>query len=245
MPIATKEGDVRRADRLFDIIQLLRSARAPVTARTIADALEVVPRTIYRDIAALQAARVPIDGAAGVGYMLRSGYDLPPLMFDSDEIEAIVVGARLIAARGDMGLATAAANVLAKISTIMPPALASQMADVALSVPDCARPMVVAEPHGAAVRKAIRGALKVNITYMDGDGAPTNRTIWPLGLAYFVDVTLVASWCELRADFRSFRLDRVLSCTILAANFDAKSGALLDEYATTIAATDRATGRRD
>lgn len=225
---------MRRADRLFDIIQLLRSASAPVTARAIADALEVVPRTIYRDIAALQAARVPIDGAAGVGYILRAGYDLPPLMFDSDEIEAIVVGARLIAARGDADLAAAAANVLAKISTIMPPTLAAQMAGVALSVPNCARPAVVAEPHGAAIRSAIRTTSKLKISYCDGKRAATTRTIWPLGLAYFVDATLIAAWCELRTGFRAFRVDRIEQCTILADHYDGRSGALLEDYARTV-----------
>lgn len=152
-------------------------------------------------------------------------------MFDSDEIEAIVVGARLIAARGDAGLAAAAANVLAKISTIMPPTLAAQMAGVALSVPDCARPAVVSEPHGAAIRSAIRTARKLKINYSDGKRAATTRTIWPLGLAYFVDATLIAAWCELRADFRAFRVDRVESFTILAEHYDGRAGAMLEDYA--------------
>src|SRR5580704_9423170 len=111
---------MRRADRLFEIIQYLRSAARPVTAAGLAETLEVTVRTIYRDIAALQARRVPIEGAPGIGYVLRRGYDLPPLMFTLEEVEAIVVAARLLRRTGDLGLQDAAASVLSKIGVVLP-----------------------------------------------------------------------------------------------------------------------------
>lgn len=221
---------MRRADRLFEIVQLLRSARGSVTARQIADALEVVPRTIYRDIAALQGARVPIDGEAGVGYILRSGYDLPPLMFEASEIEAIVLGARLVANRGDAELAKAAANVLAKVSTVMPERLSAQMASVELHAPRELRSPLRSEPFAPALRSAIRSCRKVGLSYRDQHDALTERVIWPLGLAYFVDTTLIMAWCEHRTAYRAFRIDRITSCAVLGSEFDPKGGTLLKEF---------------
>ncbi|MEQ1548174.1 MAG: YafY family protein [Chakrabartia sp.] len=220
---------MRRADRLFDIVQMLRRARGPVTARQIADALEVVPRTIYRDIVTLQAARVPIEGEAGIGYVLRAGYDLPPLMFDGDEIEAIVLGARLVARRGDQELAQAAMNVLAKVSSILPERLSTQMRQIALYVPNTTRDVLRAEPQAWKIRAAIRQSSKVIISYEDATNAPTMRMIWPLGLSYFVDATLVAAWCELRSAFRAFRVDRIQTCEVTDVPFDGRSGRLLEE----------------
>lgn len=220
---------MRRADRLFEIVQYLRRASAPVTARELGEALEVVPRTIYRDIAVLQGSRVPIDGAAGIGYILRPGYDLPPMMFDSEEIEAIVLGARLVARRGDADLAVAAANVLAKVSTILPENLARQMGQTALHVPPTGRDLGRPEPESSKLRTAIRQSSKVIIAYADAQGAYSERTIWPLGLAYFVEVTLIAAWCELREEFRAFRVDRVYRCEILVDRFDGRGGRLLED----------------
>lgn len=220
---------MRRADRLFEIVQHLRRASGPVTARQLGDALEVVPRTIYRDIATLQGSRVPIDGEAGIGYILRPGYDLPPLMFDSGEIEAIVLGVRMVVRRGDTALAQSAANVLAKVSTILPDKLAQQMGQTALYVPPTGHEISRPEPEAGKLRAAIRQSLKVRIAYTDASGALTERIIWPLGLAYFVEATLIMSWCELREAFRAFRVDRVEQCTILDEIYRGRSGDLLKE----------------
>ncbi|MEQ1552174.1 YafY family protein [Sphingorhabdus sp.] len=229
---------MRRADRLFEIVQYLRRAGAPVTARELGEALEVVPRTIYRDIAVLQGSRVPIDGEAGIGYILRPGYDLPPLMFDQDEIEAIVLGARLVARRGDADLSKAAASVLAKVSTILPENLARQMGQTALYVPPSDRETKRPVPEAAKLRSAVRRSSKVTITYTDAVGAQTQRTIWPLGLSYFVEATLVAAWCELREGFRAFRVDRVQHCEILGEHFDGRGGQLLADCLKVLTAGD-------
>jgi predicted DNA-binding transcriptional regulator YafY len=148
-------------------------------------------------------------------------------MFDQDEIEAIVLGARLVARRGDADLATAAASVLAKVSTILPENLARQMGQTALYVPPLGRETGRPEPQAAKLRTAVRRSSKVAITYTDAVGAQTARTIWPLGPSYFVEATLVAAWCELREEFRAFRVDRVQHCEILGEQFDGQSGQLL------------------
>ncbi|HTE38595.1 MAG TPA: YafY family protein, partial [Reyranella sp.] len=188
---------MRRSDRLFDIIQRLRTAGRPTTAAALAAELEVTPRTVYRDIATLQARRVPIEGAAGVGYVLRKGFDLPPLMFTIDEIEAIAVGARLVRRLKDPKLQEAANTVLAKVTVVVPERLRRHIADTPVYV----SPGMVAEAEGAdlaEVRAAIRDSRKLYIAYADEQGRRTNRVIWPIAMAYYVDVTLVGAWCELR-----------------------------------------------
>ena len=209
---------MRRADRLFDIIQTLRTAKAPVTAEALARRLEVTVRTVYRDVAALQARRVPIEGAAGVGYVLRHGFDLPPLMFTTEEIEAIAVAMRMLRRTGDVGLQAAAETVLSKVTVALPDALRAHLTE----------PPVFVSRHGAptppvadlaAIRAAIRGERKLRVAYGDEKGACTERTIWPFAIAYFAEATLVNAWCELRDDFRHFRADRILRCDMLNENF--------------------------
>ncbi|MBX5452542.1 MAG: YafY family transcriptional regulator [Acidobacteriia bacterium] len=207
---------LRRADRLFDIIQLLRTASRPVTAAVLATKLEVTPRTIYRDVATLQARRVPIEGAPGLGYMLRRGFELPPLMFTSEEIEAILVGVRLLRRTGDVGLQAAAARVLSKVEVVLPDMLRDHFAS----------PIAFVSAHGApaagglsVIRAAIRAERKLRIDYSDEQGRRTSRTIWPFALAYYVGATLVSAWCELRDDFRHFRADRVQSLAVLDEGF--------------------------
>jgi predicted DNA-binding transcriptional regulator YafY len=214
---------VRRGDRLFDIIQTLRAATKPMTARALAERLEVTERTIYRDIATLQARRVPIEGAAGIGYVLRQGFELPPLMFTVDEIEAIVVGAKLTRRLRDPGLEEASRRVLEKIATMLPEALRSGMTDARFHVSEGSH----GEPKGidlSELRRAIRETRKLRISYVDAEGRGSERTIWPLGLAYFVDATLIGAWCELRGDFRYFRVERVTGTSTLDERFamDAK-----------------------
>jgi predicted DNA-binding transcriptional regulator YafY len=220
---------MRRADRLFDVIQLLRTAKKPVTAAAIAEELEVTVRTIYRDVATLQARRVPIEGAPGLGYVLRKGFDLPPLMFTVDEIEAITVGAKLVRRLRDSELQQAAARVLDKVSVVLPESLRSHVdsAPFYVSRGDAVDPTGV---DAAQVRSAIRDRRKMRIAYVDEKSRRTRRTIWPLAMAYYVDVTLVGAWCELRKDFRNFRVERIAASRVLAARFQDHNGQLLAQW---------------
>jgi len=220
---------MRRADRLFDIIQNLRTAAHPVTAAALADKLEVTVRTIYRDIAALQASRVPIEGAPGLGYVLRRGFDLPPLMFTTEETDAIAIGVRLLRRLRDPKLHEAAESVLGKLSAVVQPELQPQLVAAPVYVSDGNAPAVAgADP--AQLRSAIRETRKLAIAYVDEEGRRTQRTIWPIAMAYYVDVTLIAGWCELRNDFRHFRVDRILSSQALDERFPAGSGKLMAEW---------------
>src|SRR6476661_277033 len=218
-----------RSDRLFDIIQALRTARKPMTAAALAKELEVTPRTVYRDIATLQARRVPIEGAAGVGYVLRKGFDLPPLMFTIDEVEAIAVGARMLKRVKDPALQHAADSVLAKVSVVVPEGLRPHIADAHVYV----SPGMAADAQGAdlaEIRAAIRDSRKLYIGYADEQGRRTNRTIWPIAMAYYVDVTLVGAWCELRADYRNFRVERIQASKVLDEHFDQDNGRLFRQW---------------
>jgi predicted DNA-binding transcriptional regulator YafY len=220
---------MRRSDRLFDIIQQLRTASQPTTAAALAAALEVTPRTVYRDIATLQARRVPIEGAPGIGYVLRKSFDLPPLNFTIDEIEAIAVGARMVHRLKDPKLQEAAQSVLAKVTVAVPERLRPHIADAPIYV----SPGMTAEAQGAdlaEVRAAIRDSRKLYIAYADEQGRRTNRTIWPIAMAYYVDVTLVGAWCELRADYRNFRVERIASSRVLDERFDQDNGRLFREW---------------
>jgi predicted DNA-binding transcriptional regulator YafY len=219
---------MRRADRLFDVIQTLRGAARPMTAAALAEKLEVTVRTIYRDIAALQASRVPIEGAAGIGYVLRRGFDLPPLMFTPEEIDAIGLGMRLLQRIRGPKLQRAAEGVQAKLVSAMPPRLRPQLTDAPIYVSDGDAP-----PSGidlSRVRQAIRDTQKMAIAYDDQKGRRTHRTIWPIAMAYYVDVTLIAAWCELRADYRHFRVDRVQAARFLDETFPADDGKLIAEW---------------
>lgn len=220
---------MRRADRLFDIIQTLRAASGPLTAAALAEKLEVTQRTIYRDVAALQARRVPIEGAAGIGYVLRRGFDLPPLMFSSDEIDAIVVGARHVQRLRDPSLQAAAESVLGKVAAVVPEGLRDYLRMPPFYVSEGSVPRPTgADP--AALRDAIHSQRKVAIGYEDAEGRLTERTIWPIALAFYVDVTVIAAWCELRDGFRHFRTDRIRSARVLDDRFSTDHGRLLAEW---------------
>jgi len=219
---------MRRSDRLFDIIQLLRTARGPMTAAVLAAELEVNVRTVYRDVATLQSRRVPIEGAAGIGYVLRRGFDLPPLMFTADEIEAIAVGARMVGRTGDESLRRAAGSVLSKVTAVLPDRLRTQLADPPLFVSASGAPV----PEGvdlSEVRQAIRDERKLRIAYTDGIGVQTQRVIWPIAMAYYVQATLIAGWCELRSGYRHFRADRITSLTVLDEHYQS-DGRLVAEW---------------
>jgi predicted DNA-binding transcriptional regulator YafY len=219
---------MRRADRLFEIIQYMRRKEL-VRARELGEALEVSERTIYRDIRDLITSGVPIEGEAGVGYVLKAGFDLPPLMFKEQEIEALVLGARIVEAVGDAELAAAASDVLAKIRAVIPEHLRGYMTSTALLAPPY-RYMDTISFDLPQLRQALRRRSKVHSHYRDGSGDETERTVWPLSLGYFGPVWLLAAWCELRADFRSFRLDRIQAFRVEPDRFRAEPGKTLNDF---------------
>src|SRR5262245_29361408 len=195
---------MRKADRLFEIIQILRRSRKPVTADVMAAELETSKRSVYRDIAALLAQRVPIRGEAGIGYVLDRGLDMPPLMLTTDEIEAAVLGAQWVINRGDPQLSKAARDLLAKVEA---------------SIPERLRPFIDDPGHRvipawdrkadaidlAVVRGAINNGRKMKLDYRDAEGRATERVIWPIMLGYYEITRIICAWCETRKDFRSFR----------------------------------------
>ncbi len=198
---------MRRADRLFQIIQHLRGGRL-VTASRLGEWLEVSERTIYRDIADLQASGVPIDGEAGVGYLMRDGYDLPPLMFARDEIVALVAGARLIRAWGGAEMARAAEEALVKIETVLPEPERRRVSEIQIHA--LAPEMTpIIRSRIDYIEKAVEARNRLALSYQDADEKPTKRVVRPLGLWFWGKVWTLVSWCELREDFRMFRLDRI------------------------------------
>ena len=203
-----------RSDRLFELIQLLRARPGPQTADALAETLEVSTRTVYRDIAALQAMRVPIEGAAGIGYVLRRGYDLPPLNFDQEEAEALRVGLAMLARTGDSALQRAAKRVCAKIDALHGPADWLHVAPWGAPIDT---------PHDcvsiAMLRQAIRDEEKLDLTYKAEEGAMTRRRVRPLVVIYHLNCTMLAAWCELRGGFRHFRTDRIYGCDPTGAHF--------------------------
>ncbi len=206
-----------RTARLFRLMDALRARRLPVTAAQLAAQLSVSVRTVYRDIQTLAELGARIDGDAGVGYVLRAGFFLPPLMFGEDEIEALVLGARWVQGQGDAELARAAETVLARIATASPRDLRDRMADTGLFAPRSSAPAPGAQ-NLAPLRSAIRRERKLHIRYTDVAGASTERVIWPVALGYFEGARVVAAWCELREDFRHFRLDRIAALKVLDAS---------------------------
>jgi predicted DNA-binding transcriptional regulator YafY len=209
---------VSRTSRLFMLMDALRAHRRPVTAVRLAADLSVSARTIYRDIQTLVELGAPIDGEAGMGYVLRTGFFLPPLMFSDDELEALVLGARWVQRQGDVGLAHAATTALAKIATASPKDLRDSVAEAGLWAPRLGAPPATAVPL-EAIRKAIRREHKIQIAYVDEHGATTERVIWPIGLAFMEQVRVVAAWCELREGFRHFRADRIRSLLPLSLRY--------------------------
>ncbi|MDC0673507.1 helix-turn-helix transcriptional regulator [Nannocystis radixulma] len=217
-----------RATRLLDLLQLLRRHRAPVSGPALAEALGVSIRTLYRDIATLQAQGADIQGEPGLGYVLRPGFTLPPLMFSVDELEALVLGSRWVAVRGDARLGAAADNAVAKIRAVLPDALRETVDAATLTVP-----MLRDEPVAvdvAEIRVAARREHKLVITYSDLDGADTTRTIWPLLIGFFDRVQVLAAWCELRQDYRAFRVDRIRSVEAKDERFPRRRAVLVKEW---------------
>lgn len=219
---------MRRADRLFQIVLLLGRSRV-LTARDLAERLEVSERTIYRDVQDLMAAGVPVDGEAGVGYALHRGYQVPPLMFDEGELEALVFGVDVAKSWGDADLADAADRILAKVDAVLPERLRPKLAGSRLFVPELRLSEPVAARLGE-VRRAIGARRRIFLEYRSADDVATERIAWPLALTYWGRTWTIGAWCELRQDFRSFRLDRVVSLKLLETSFDDLPGRRLSDY---------------
>jgi len=217
---------MRRADRLFQIVNALRRRRTATTAAQLAERLGVSERTVYRDVRDLILAGTPIDGEAGVGYRIRPGYDLPPLMFDRDEIQALVLGARIVRQFGDPALARASDSILGKVAAILPKDLAHLVAETRLYVPSVVGVGRSAEALTLA-REAVVARRKLEVSYANADGVATKRTVRPLGIFFWGRTWTLAAWCELRRDFRNFRLDRVASAVILDDTFEDEAGKAL------------------
>ena len=209
---------MRRADRLFQIIQVLRRTRKPLTADAIAAELETSKRTIYRDIATLMGQRVPIRGEAGMGYVLEKGFDLPPLMLTPEEIEAAVLGAQWVAGHADPALSRAAEDLIAKIADTVP----ERLRPFVLEPASRARPSWQREPDRldmVRTRAQIHEGRKIALRYRDEHGRDSERTVWPIAVGSLEAVRLLAAWCELRNDFRSFRTDRVVEADYLGEKY--------------------------
>lgn len=206
---------MKKSNRLFETIQIFRAARGPLRAEDLAARLEVSVRTVYRDIAALQAMRTPILGEPGVGYVMRRGYDLPPLNFDEEEVEALRVGLGMLSRSGDRSLRRAAARISAKIDALQAPADWLQVSPWGAPEDDPALGCVSI----SMLRAAVRDELVLRIEYEDGEGQRTTRTIRPIGIVYHINAVLVAAWCELRAGLRHFRTDRIQACAPTGATF--------------------------
>lgn len=218
-----------RSERLLDLIQTLRRHRRPVSGQRLAEETGVSLRTLYRDIATLQAQGADIEGEPGLGYILKPGFMLPPLMFSEDEIEALVLGARWVATRTDNELAQAASNLLAKIAAVLPDDLKPRIEGTNLMVAPGPPP----EPSSvdlAVIRKAIRNEHMVDITYLDAAGAATSRRIWPFVLGFFERVRVVAAWCTLRDDVRHFRTDRIVTLEPTGIRYPRRKAVLLKEW---------------
>jgi predicted DNA-binding transcriptional regulator YafY len=220
---------MRRAERLLQLIQILRRHRAPVTGEVIAHELEVSLRTVYRDIASLIGERVPIRGEAGIGYVLDEGFDMPPLMFTVDELEAAMLGLRWVARRGDRQLTRAAKDAVAKIGAVLPDGLKPYLFDASLIVSPGGRIFADAVDV-AALRSSIRDGRKASIRYHNEANEVTERVIWPLGVAYFEATRNVIAWCELRKDFRYFRTDRIEEISYLDQRYPGRRKALLKSW---------------
>jgi len=217
-----------RSNRLLELIQALRRRRRPVSGRALAEELGVSLRTLYRDIATLQAQSADIVGEPGVGYVLKPGFLLPPLMFSEDEIQALVLGSRWVVERADERLAGAARDALAKIVAVLPADL-REASD--------ASPLLVGPGKGAkdavdlsALRQAIRSERKIAIHYRDGRGAESQRVVWPFALGFFDHARVLLAWCEMRGDFRAFRTDRVSDLSITEFRYPRRRSALLKAW---------------
>jgi len=218
-----------RSERLLDLLQLLRRHRQPLSGAVIAAGMEISLRTLYRDIATLQSQGASIDGAPGLGYILKPGFTLPPLMFSADEVEALVLGSRWVVQRGDTRLAAAARDALAKIAAVLPAGLRHELDTSALIVAP-GDPIAAGDTEVAAIREAIRLEQKLDIRYRALAGQDSSRTIWPFALGFFDRARVVVAWCELRESIRHFRTDRILGLMPRGERYPRRRQALLKDW---------------
>lgn len=217
---------MRRADRLFQIVQYLRSRRL-TTADWLAEKLEVSVRTIYRDIADLSASGVPLEGEAGIGYVLRHKLDLPPLMFDRRELSAIELGLRFVSTYSNRSMSLAASSAMSKVRTSLPRGSIEKNTTLPLFVPNKEGTRALSFEH---VFAAIEERRKIHIFYNDANSSESERVVWPLGVFFWGSAWTVLSWCELRQDFRSFRLERIVQINVLDENYPEYPGRRLSDY---------------
>ncbi len=221
---------MRRADRLFQIIQVLRRHRRPLTAEAMAAELETSKRTIYRDIATLMAQRVPIRGEAGIGYVLEGGFDMPPLMLTSDEVEAAVLGAQWVRSRGDPALSRAADDLIAKLAATVPEGLRALVLEPVVVTPPAWHRQPLETIDVGQLRLWCQRGRKLAIDYADESGRASERTVWPFLVGYRDAVRVVIAWCELRTDFRMFRLDRIRAARFLDDRYADRPAALRSRW---------------
>lgn len=227
---------MRRADRLFQIVQILRRRRL-TTARHLAETLEISERTVYRDIRDLVSSGVPVEGEAGMGYRLR-GFDLPPLMFTREEVEALVFGARVVQSWADPGLARAASEAVAKIRAVLPGDRSHLVDSTPLYAPeDHYREKISVDL--ACLREAVRESWRLRFAYTDAAGSSTERTVHALGLFFYGPVWLLVGWCELRHDFRLFRLDRMRDLEVLPGSVPPVPGRTLQDFLAAMSGEER------
>jgi predicted DNA-binding transcriptional regulator YafY len=218
-----------RAERLLRLMETLRRHRYPAKGSDLAENLSVSLRTLYRDIAALQAQGARIDGSPGVGYLLRPGFVLPPLMLSIEETEALILGSRWVSRHADSELRQAALNLLAKIEAVVPAELRQEMASSGMLVGP-GENRLARDADLAGIRKAIRTQSKLLLRYVDLAEEETTRTVWPFALAFFDRALILAAWCELRQDFRHFRIDRVRVFDTLEERYPRNRRSLLEEW---------------
>ncbi|MFY2822689.1 helix-turn-helix transcriptional regulator [Ruegeria sp. MALMAid1280] len=204
---------MRRGDRLFEVIEILRRAKGPISAKAIGKELGVTKRTVYRDVTALIGQGVPINGEAGVGYVLEPGFHMPPLMLTPDEIEAVTLGVLWVQTRGEPELALAAEKLITKLKAVAPDKYRTSFLEPVVTVAPVEQPDEVL--GAAAIRLAIRRRKKIALTYSDNSGQITRRVIWPILLGYRDTSRIIAAWCELREGFRYFRTERIVEAKVL------------------------------
>ncbi|TCT33090.1 helix-turn-helix transcriptional regulator [Martelella mediterranea] len=221
-----------RSERLLALLQLLRGHRYPVSGEKLADLLNVSLRTLYRDIASLRAQGAAIEGEAGIGYVLRPGFLLPPMMFSAEEIEALVLGSRWVERSTDEKLSAAASQALTKIASILPEHLSDMLDQTALIIGP--RDIAPETADIGVLRGAIRDSLKVELDYRDENARASRRVIWPIGLAYFERVRVVVAWCEMRDGFRHFRTDRIAGLTVSDQRYPERRSVLLHNWRKTL-----------
>ena len=217
---------MRRTARLFQIIQILRSTRSPITGRELADELEISIATLYRDMAELHAQRIPIRGEAGVGYVLDDGYDMPPLMLTADELEAAALGAAWVAQEADPTLARAARDLVSKLSSAIPKELRPIVLD-ASSKSILTRARVSERFDSALLRHAIRERYRLQLVYEDRAGNRSDRIVWPLLIAFLDRTRYLVAWCEQKEDYRHFKTERIQELKVLAKKYPGRRTALL------------------